>query len=850
MRIFAILVLLLINISAQSQKLYGTVFNDKGDLLPYSSITVKGTSTGASANNQGKYSFALPPGKYTLICQHIGYTSSEKTINFSGDMELVFILQEQKLVMKEVVVKSGAEDPAYEIIRQAIRKRNYYHTQVNAFSCDMYGKDVIGLRSLPDKVFGKKIKQEDKNEMGLDSAGGGILYLSESISKVHLKQPDKFRMDVISSRVSGSNSFGFTFPAFISLYTNNVKVFSDRFNPRGFVSPIADGAIRFYKFKFLGTFWEGGKAVNSIRVTPRRLYEPLFTGIINITDEDWRIHSFDLCLTKSAQLELLDTLSIAQMHVPVGDDVWRAKSQHMHFAVNFLKVDAVGDFLTVYSNYDINPELNKKVFGNVLIKYDTAVNKRTKEYWDSIRPVPLEMAEQKDYKVKDSLFLVQRDSAMSRSHKDSLNKQQGKLKPWKAIMPGINRTFYGRKRNVTWGIQPLLLNTHFNNAEGVVINANGYIRTFVNKWKTQLNIEPHIRYGFSNRHLNAWTSVEFRKRQFTVDEELKRYSWTFSGGKRVTEFNRESPLEPLINSISILFYGKNYIKTYENYFGNIRYQRRFESGFRMSVEGLFEDRIPLDNTTMYTFRKRDSINITPNYPNEKIPAQFTAHQAAIFSIDMSFRPGQKYIQLPRTKIPIGSKYPTFSLRYTKAIPNILGSDANFDKWQFSVKDDKNLKLAGLLKYKVAMGGFLNRKEVHIQDFQHFNGNRTAQASEYLNSFQLADYYGNSTTASFYSLGHLEYHFNGLLTNKIPLFRRLNWNLVTGSNAFYINDKSNYVEVFAGLENIFKLFRIDWVAGYANGRKGLTGFRIGAGGALGSGVRTSSSGGSNSVQISF
>ena len=101
-------------------------------------------------------------------------------------------------------------------------------------------------------------------------------------------------MEAISSRVSGSNSFGFAFPAFISLYTNNVKLFTERLNPRGFVSPIADGAIRYYKFKFLGTFWEDGKAVNSIRVTPRRQYEPLFSGVINITDEDWRIQSFDL----------------------------------------------------------------------------------------------------------------------------------------------------------------------------------------------------------------------------------------------------------------------------------------------------------------------------------------------------------------------------------------------------------------------------------------------------------------------------------------------------------------------------------------------------------------------------
>ena len=66
---------------------------------------------------------------------------------------------------------------------------------------------------------------------------------------------------------------------------------------------------------------------------------------------------------------------------------------------------------------------------------------------------------------------------------------------------------------------------------------------------------------------------------------------------------------------------------------------------------------------------------------------------------------------------------------------------------------------------------------------------------------------------------LEHHFNGLLTNKIPLFRRLNWNLVAGSNAFYVNRDNNYVEIFGGLENIFKLIRVDVVGSLSEWQSG-------------------------------
>jgi Family of unknown function (DUF5686)/CarboxypepD_reg-like domain len=848
MRLILSALICLVCVQANCQKLYGTVFTEMGDLLPFASITVKGSSRGGSANDKAKYSFFLPAGSYTVICQHIGYTSSEKTVTITADTELSFILKEQKLVMNEVVVKTGAEDPAYEIIRQAIKKRNFYNKQVLAFEAELYTKDLVKLRSLPKKIMGRKIPEEDRKGMGVDSAGKGIIYLSESIAKLYAQQPDKFKMEVSSSRISGSGGFGFTFPAFISLYSNNVKVFTDRINPRGFISPIADGAIGFYKFKFLGTFWEDGKAINSIRVSPRRNYEPLFSGIINITDDDWRIHSIDLLLTKTSQLELLDTLKITQQHVPVSKEVWRVKNQLLYFNFKMFGIDAVGHFLNVYSNYNIAPVFKNKFFDNIFIRYDTAVNKRSKEYWDTTRPVPLEVEEQMDYKVKDSIYELQKDSALSKLTVDSLNRKQGRLKPYKIFWNGINRTRYSSKNFVKWGISPLIPNMEYNPAEGVTLKANAYLNTNIPKWKTSISFEPHLRYGFNNEHLNAWANVQLRTRDEDAKNKIRRFSWNFAGGKRVSDFNKDSKFLPLANTIGTLLFGNNYMKTYENYFGSISFEQRFESGVQFTLNALHENRIPLNNTSNFTLFKKDSVNITPNYPYEKIPTQFTPHQATIITAIVSFKPGQRYIQLPYSKIAIGSKYPTFTFSYSRGFSGILASDVDFDKWKFSIRDDKNLRLGGLLKYHLGMGGFLNSKKVFIQDYQHFNGNRSLAASEYLNSFQLASFYGNSTTESAFFYGHAEHHFNGLITNKIPLFKKLNWNFTAGSNAFYVNKNNNYVEVFAGLENILKLFRVDFVAAFENGRKGKTGIRIGAGGILGGSVQVNRN--EKSASISF
>jgi hypothetical protein len=819
--------------SSSAQKIYGTVFSDKGDLLPYASVTIKGTSIGTSASNKAKFSFSVARGTYTVVCQHIGYKTQEKSITVKNeDAEINFIISTQQLDMTEVIVKSG-EDPAYEIIRQAIKKRSFYNEQVQRFECGLYTKDLMKLRKLPKKILGRKIPDEDVKDMGLDSTRKGIIYLAESVAKVYIQQPDKFKMEVISSRVSGSDGFGFTFPTFISFYQNNISVFLDRLNPRGFVSPIADAAISMYKYKYLGSFYEDGKEINSIQVIPRRTYEPVFSGIINITDGDWRIHSLDLLLTKTSQLEIVDTLHITQIHVPVGNDVWRVKNQLLNFGFKQFGIDAIGNFVSVYSDYKINPVFAKNRFDKVIVKYDTASNKKPVSYWDTIRPMPLEAEERLDYKVKDSLFLVNKDSIQSQASVDSLNKKEGRLKLYNIFWKGLNRTKYTVNGNHNWGVEPLLQGLEYNTVEGLVVSMYPYYNHYIKKIKTNFSFEPNMRYGTGNTHLNAWADLTFRTRDWETDKKLKRQTWTISGGKRVSQFNKANPITTLSNSISTLLYGNNYMKIYENYFGSVNFSKRYESGLRFNINALYEDRMPLNNTTDFVIFKNSVKNITPNYAyKDTTPYPSVAYQAFIVSFDISIKPGQRYIQYPNRKMSLGSNYPTFSLNYTKGIENIFGSDVNFDKWRFSISDDKNFKLAGTLQYKIGIGGFLNARKIFIQDYQHFNGNRTLRASEYVNSFQLARYYDNSTISSFYTYGHLEHHFNGLLTNKIPLFKRLNWNLVAGGNAFYVNGKNNYVEVFAGLENVIKIFRVDFVAAYSNGKTTSTGIRIGTGGILG------------------
>lgn len=818
-------------------KISGKVIDDKGVALPYASISVKGTTKGTNANSAGFYSLNLAPGQYTIICQYVGYKKEEKPVTVAEEEQTVnFTLSIQQLTLSEVIVKKG-EDPAYEIIRNAIKKRSYYNNQVDSFSVDVYIKGLVRSRRIPDRVFGQKVDRDADD--GLDSAGNGILFLSESLTKVSFVKPDKIKYRVLSSRVSGSNAgIGLSFPFFINFYQNNVSVFDNSLNPRGFISPIADGALNYYKYHYEGSFIEDNKMVNTIKVIPRRKNEPLFSGTIQITEDDWRIYSLDLLTTKNYSLELIDTLRISQMHSALSNDVWKTKNQVVYIAGGIFGFEFAGNFVNVYSDYDLNPGFKKKYFDRVVMKYDTAFNKKDTSYWNRVRPVALEPDEKRDYVFKDSLAKLRRDSLFTRRNIDSLRKHQKPITLVNIFWSGATHHFYGRKMTVSYTLRPLLQEVEYNTVEGVAPNLEqnfSFNRARKSGPRNIYNLQISSRYGFSNKHFNTFgtLTVSRPRRDFNIH---RRYI-SFSGGKRVSQFNQDDPIRPRTNALYTLFAKKNYMKIYENWFGKVEYAANFESGVRLKVHASYEDRIPLENTTDYSFFKKER-EILPNHPYELAEIPFVRHQALMAGFSVAWQPGQRYIEFPWGKSALGSRAPTFELEYNKGFRNLLGSDVDYDKWQLSITDDMNFKIGGEMKYRVSIGGFLNNKKVEIPDMQHFIGNQTIASYHYLNSFQIAPYYRFSTTEPFYAAGHLEHHFNGLLTNKIPLFNKLKWYLVLGSNALYIDKNNCYIEAFAGIENIFKLFRVDFISAYQPGQKPQFGIRIGAGGLIGGKMKVS------------
>jgi len=275
------------------------------------------------------------------------------------------------------------------------------------------------------------------------------------------------------------------------------------------------------------------------------------------------------------------------------------------------------------------------------------------------------------------------------------------------------------------------------------------------------------------------------------------------------------------------------LKIYERWDASGFVRRNYGDGLSWMLKMSYQQRLPLQNTTDYSIIKGNEDGYTPDVPAHLLQAAtaWEKNNAALIYASVSFKPGITYTQYPDYKVANGSTWPRFTVTYDKGIPGIFNSVSNFDKWRFTVADEVHLRLLGNVKYNFAFGGFLNSAYVSIPDLMHLYGNRgVGYASPYLQSFQFAQFYDFSNKEPFYGEGHIEYHLNGLLSNKIPLLRQASYYLLFGGNAFYARQGDYYTEAFVGIDNIgWKLarpLRIDFVQSWDSYMGHNSGIRFG------------------------
>ena len=806
MRYIILLFFCSLSLSAQ---LKGTITDLDNQPIPFVNIYIENSYAGTTSNKQGRYELAVPnPGKYSVVFQFLGYKTQTKTIEIKASPYILdIILLEENISLNEVVISSKV-NPADRIIRAAIAARKAQLEKINSYSADFYSKGIIRLKDVPKKFLGQEVGDLDGV---LDSTRSGILYLSETVSKINYEKPDKLSEKIIASKVSGdSNGFSFNNAGDVdfNFYNNTVELNSE------IVSPIADYAFNYYTYKLEGIFYDnGGRLINKIKVIPRRENDRVFSGDVYIVEDQWGLYGLELSVTGSQiQSPAVDVITFKQnTSYDEESDYWILRSQTISFKFGFLGFKGNGSFVANYSNYKLNLNFEKSVFSNEILAFESEANKKDSTYWNTLRPIPLTSEEFKDYIKKDSIQILYK----SKTYLDSLDASKNKFKLGNLIS---GYSYENSFENRVLSISSPLSGLNFNTVQGYNTNLDINYTKRYDEYKRYLSLENRLNYSFETQKLRGTVGFKYK---FNNINDL---NIGFSAGIKVQQFNDLEPISSLMNDLSTLLFEENYIKLFENRFIKLNYGQELFNGFRFGTALSFENRRGLFNSTDYTFINSDDKSYTSNNPLEPLNFEstpFENHNILKFKFKGSLRFGQKYLSYPGSKINITNpKYPKLNFSFEKGF-GATNSNYNYEHLSIDLSQNFSLENKGDFKYNVLSGTFFGGESLAFMDAKHINGNQTHVSLDdsYLSSFKNVGYYDFSTSENYVEY-HLEHDFKGYILGKIPFINKLNYNLILGVHGFTTNNQKTYNEFSVGVNNIgwkkYRFLRVDYVRSYQSG----------------------------------
>lgn len=791
-----------------SAQIKGKVVNTKNEPLPYVSIYLENSLTGTTTNDDGLYKLNLnKTGNYTIIFQFLGYKTLKKKVRintFPFELNVKLVIEE--VALDEVLV-SSEENPADKIIRSVIKNKDKNTEKWKNYTADFYSRGLFKIKNAPKKILGQKVGDFGG---GLDSTRSGIIYLSETISKIKFqKKPKEFKEHIVATKVSGQDngiSFNQAKDVNFNLYQNQVAIDNTEL-----FSPISDYAFTYYKFKLEGVFYDkNGKLINKIKLLPKRKNDRVFGGVIYIVEDDWQVYGSDLTASgEQIGNPAIDLLHIKQNYnYDKSSNSWVLILQTIDFKLGMFGFNINGRFSASYKNYNFNPKFTKESFDDTILSFEKDADKKDSLYWSKLRTVPLTLEEKRDYTRKDSIRMIKK----SKKYIDSVDTKRNRFR---LLSPIMGYTYQNTPKKYTFSYSGLLGGLDYNTVQGVAPTFNFSYFKRNNDYGDNWSLGAKLNYGFSDKRLRP--VFYFSKRWNNYEKPI----FYIETGNKIAQFDDRNPIERIENAVYTLFLKRNYAKYYEKTFIKVLFSREVVRGVRLKSSLTYANRKSLFNTTNFsffekdrTFRTNNPINITSKNPVFNSHKIFTANVATIINF------GSKYIEYPNSRSSVSNrKYPTLSLGYRKTFGS---SDSNLHSNFIWARLQQKIYLGnfGKFEYNARSGIFFKSKNIAFVDYYHPLGNETDFATKSrLNSFYQLPYYQLSTNDKYAEL-HAEHNFEGFILGKIPLLNRLNFHTVLSAKSYFSANTKAYTEYAIGLDNIgwgkWRLLRVDYVRSSYNG----------------------------------
>ena len=772
--------------------------------VSFANIVFKGTSIGARSDFEGNFALKGNDTSDSVTVSFIGYETRTIKIIKGQEQNIDIQLHPALYSLKEVKVRPG-ENPAHVLLRKV-----WDHSESNgignlsAYQYENYSRSTVYLRKFGSKSDNERnirlfAREFDNYAVSTGEEGIPALpsYITETISDNYfLKSPDR-----VFTRIKATNSDGIAFEN-TDMVAQLVSKQEDFYFPantvkivdKSFISPLSRFGLLYYKYYIVDTVvLDNRYRCFEIRVVPKREEDPVFHGSFWISDSTFALKRISVEVVKKAELNFIQRVRIQQDYEPVEGGAW------FPVRTRFM-ADAVNIFITNFSKKSdivVNRLFNPGFYGSEM-KIDLTSRDYSREFWDQNRTNSLDHI--------DSLA-VQRIDTLRENRKIRVSARL------------VEASIKGYYNFGSFESGPWIMLYNYNNVEGNRFRFGG--RTNID-FSRHIVLEGYLAYGTRDRKFKGSVQSELF---------LSKEHWTKAGFQYRDDIENTGATDE--------FYSGSTFLTFATSFGGSERMNRSQVVRTWLESDIFRGLTGKLIATHRTFRPADVFS-TDWYTDQNRTVTSDNFKISEIGIVLRYQPKAVYVVDGVRRFPVNfNKYPVFSFQYFRGFDGILGSSYGYEKF------------AGAISHHFSMGG-LGTFEYNLS-FTKVNGQLPYPLLITLAGNE--SFFRTSRTYNLMNYGefildeatelYASYHMNGLFLNKIPLIKKLQWRTVISANAAFgsFNDKKNgyydainnpdgilhqvpdpdpsdtfytldyntpYAELSYGIENIFKVVRVDLV----------------------------------------
>lgn len=805
------------NLTAQNTVVTGKITDKKtGESLPYVNITVNKTSThftGTMSDDKGYYSIKTSVAFDTIIFQFVGYETLKVKVKPRQIQKLnvalvptVTTLQETKIVAKKEKYHRK-NNPAVILMENVIaHKKQNGITSQEYYQYRSHEKTELSLLGINDSLRNKAAFKkldfmfDNLQQSEFDDRKYMPIYFMENLyENYYRKSPTCSKTMLIGQKELSFSKFiepqSMEFmlnDAFgnIDVYSSSIKMFSNEL-----ISPLSSYGTRFYQFFLTDTIEYKGDSCIVLAFNPANLRDIGFSGKLWITkDSLYAVKKIYLDFPKKSSINFVKNLSIWQEYERIDGQLCLVEDKTI-LDGTFYGANMYGKRENFYSDYVFNKPLAESFYNNNDITTRVeGFNKRSNSWWEENRIDPLTQSEQNTYDIPSKL---------------------NDISGYKIIM-NTAMAFISGYVDLGWFDYGPVENTlSWNSVEGVRLRVGG--KTNV-KFHKHLFLNGFVAYGTKDETVkyNAEVMYSFADKLY--------HQWEFPINLLTLGIEKNTDIPG--QHLEMGSYDRFFLSFSRGDIDMMTLNKKVYAEYQYETMSQFSTKLRTEYMEMQPLA---SLNFT-SWDGTKT---FDPITTTSFNVELRYAKNEQFYQSQRFRMTMNSTSPIYTLKYSYHSP-LFNSDFEFHKLEATISKRWFILSFGFADITIK-GGQVFGKTAYPLLFVHQANQNWAYQDE---SFNLMNYF--EFVSDRYVQGILNYNFNGFIFNRIPLLNRLKWREVFAVKAiwgeitkdnmpnaknpdlidFAKNDKGQYktytledgpyIEANVGIDNIFKVMRIDYV----------------------------------------